>query len=48
MHQLKDQLQLDSLMGPVVAGSTDGTIKGVVNCQNSRDKGPPESNSARG
>ena len=23
-------------------------IKGVVNCQNSRDKGPPEGNSARG
>ena len=25
-----------------------GVIKGVVNCQNSRDKGPPEGNSARG
>ena len=24
------------------------TVKGVVNCQNSRDKGPPEGNSARG
>ena len=24
------------------------TFKGVVNCQNSRDKGPPEGNSARG
>ena len=23
-------------------------VRGVVNCQNSRDKGPPESNSARG
>ena len=23
-------------------------FKGVVNCQNSRDKGPPEGNSARG
>ena len=23
-------------------------IKGVVNCQNSRDKGPPEGNSGRG
>ena len=23
-------------------------VKGVVNCQNSRDKGPPEDNSARG
>ena len=23
-------------------------IKGLVNCQNSRDKGPPEGNSARG
>ena len=23
-------------------------IKGVVNCQNSRDKGPPEGNSASG
>ena len=23
-------------------------IKGVVNCQNSRDKGPPEGNGARG
>ena len=22
-------------------------LKGVVNCQNSRDKGPPEGNSAR-
>ena len=22
-------------------------VKGVVNCENSRDKGPPESNSAR-
>ena len=26
----------------------DTDIKGVVNCQNSRDKGPPEGNSARG
>ena len=25
-----------------------GIVKGVVNCQNSRDKGPPEGNSARG
>ena len=25
MHQLKDQRRLDSLMGPAVAGSTDGT-----------------------
>ena len=23
-------------------------VKGVVNCENSRDKGPPEGNSARG
>ena len=23
-------------------------VKGVVNCKNSRDKGPPEGNSARG
>ena len=23
-------------------------LKGVVNCQNSRNKGPPEGNSARG
>ena len=23
-------------------------VKGVVNCQNSQDKGPPEGNSARG
>ena len=23
-------------------------FKGVVNCQNSQDKGPPEGNSARG
>ena len=23
-------------------------VKGVVNCQNSRDKGPPEGDSARG
>ena len=23
-------------------------VKGVVNCQNSRDKGPPEGNGARG
>ena len=27
-------------------GSRD--VKGVVNCQNSQDKGPPEGNSARG
>ena len=25
MHHLRDQLLLDSLMGPAVAGSTDGT-----------------------
>ena len=25
-----------------------GCVKGVVNCQNLRDKGPPEGNSARG
>ena len=24
------------------------SVKSVVNCQNSRDKGPPEGNSARG
>ena len=29
------------------AGAYD-SLKGVVNCQNSRDKGPPEGNSARG
>ena len=28
--------------------NTHRRIKGVVNCQNSRDKGPPESNIARG
>ena len=28
--------------------TTNLAIKGVVNCQNSRDKGPPEGNSARG
>ena len=28
--------------------SDENTLKGVVNCQNSRDKGPPEGNSARG
>ena len=27
---------------------TFDTLKGMVNCQNSRDKGPPECNSARG
>ena len=26
----------------------NGGIKGVVNCQTSRDKGPPEGNSTRG
>ena len=26
----------------------DYRFKGVVNCQNSREKGPPEGNSARG
>ena len=30
------------------ATTGNGRIKGVVNCQNSRDKGPPEGNSARG
>ena len=38
---LLDKLQLN-------AESTMHAIKGVVNCQNSRDKGPPEGNSARG
>ena len=28
--------------------TVDHTFKGVFNCQNSRDKGPPEGNSARG
>ena len=28
--------------------NTTQAIKGVVNCQNSQDKGPPEGNSARG
>ena len=28
--------------------SAQGRFEGVVNCQNSRDKGPPEGNSARG
>ena len=26
----------------------NNVLKGMVNCQNSRDKGPPECNSARG
>ena len=30
------------------SGSVVDKFKGVVNCQNSRDKGPPEGNSARG
>ena len=29
-------------------GPRAGRIKGVVNCQNSRDKGPPEGNGVRG
>ena len=29
-------------------GHSRVNIKDVVNCQNSRDKGPPEGNSARG
>ena len=46
-----------SLLGPVLftfytttlnAIISSFDIKGVVNCQNSRDKGPPEGNSARG
>ena len=32
----------------LVLNILDTSIKGVVNCQNSRDKGPPEGNSARG
>ena len=28
--------------------TVDYTFKGVVNCQNSRDKGPPEGHNARG
>ena len=28
--------------------ASETQLKGVVNCQNSRDKGPPEGNSARG
>ena len=31
-----------------VVASMSVDLKGVVNCQNSRDKGPPEGNSARG
>ena len=31
----------------MIAGATF-VIKGMVNCQNSQDKGPPECNSARG
>ena len=38
------------LTGSVVCGLSEHalSIKGVVNCQNSRDKGSPEGNSARG
>ena len=38
------------LQFPLVLVSMDVNryVKGVVNCQNSRDKGPPEGNSARG
>ena len=32
----------------LVDKSIASTLKSVVNCQNSRDKGPPEGNSARG
>ena len=39
-----DDLHLDVFDGGFIAAS----FKGVVNCQNSRDKGPPEGNSARG
>ena len=31
-----------------ITNFVDNVIKGVVNCQNSQDKGPPEGNSARG
>ena len=30
MHQLRDQLRLDSLMGPAVATSTDGSSFGYI------------------
>ena len=39
-------LVLDRL--PVTCAHTGDCVKGVVNCQNSQDKGPPEGNSARG
>ena len=41
VRMLLDKLQLN-------AKSTMHAIKGVVNCQNSQDEGPPEGNSARG
>ena len=36
------------LGGGTIFGPRFQSIKGVVNCQNSRDKGPPEGNSAVG
>ena len=31
-----------------IASFSENKFQGVVNCQNSQDKGPPECNSARG
>ena len=44
----KDFLHLHNVTSTSPLGAGFLVIKGVVNCQNSRDKGPPEGNSTRG
>ena len=45
IYEEKNVRIMDILRGKYTFGES---IKDVVNCQNSRDKGPPEVNSARG
>ena len=44
-HDLRVGLYVRELF---LKDTCDFSFKGVVNCQNSRDKGPPEGYSARG
>ena len=47
-HVTQNKDNMTNFGHPRIWDTHERYFKGVVNCQNSRDKGPPKGNSARG